>query len=100
MDDHDHPRATSVRLEQFQELLDVQSSLLENVGKCRALHGAMSRNRQLQHLVADSLLEPQVASPLTDNHPSIRPSATPVRSPCTRGWEPSSQHEFLDEAVL
>jgi hypothetical protein len=55
----------------LEELIEVEASLLQDVGKRGALDRAVSWNNELQGFFVGSFLEANVTAPLTDDNPAI-----------------------------
>lgn len=58
-------------LEEFEEILDGKTGLLEDMSQCRTLDWSVSGNRQLESFLREMLLEPNVTAPLPNHDPSV-----------------------------
>ena len=61
----------SPKSEKLQELIHIQTSLLQDVGKGGALDGAVGWNDELQGLFRRPLLEADVTASLADDNPAV-----------------------------
>src|SRR6516164_7201147 len=57
--------------EQREKGIEIEPCLLQNVGQGRALHWTVGGNRHFQDLLRQPLLQPQVASLLPHQYPSV-----------------------------